>query len=183
MKRISIVIVVISILLFSGCIQPDLDEDFRDFQNLPGAFKHSVFLDALESREYPDRMYYNIFNELNWPGTRPSIECIANKETAECLYIHSILNSNLDLCEKFPEQKEALSCGSPGCRNVTVYYRDSCKAYTRAYAHYAGAQDKLAFCNAFEEDYITRSCIIYTCGSEFLDKPAACENIDINDYI
>lgn len=68
--------------------------------------------------------------------------------------------------------------------NVSVNYKDSCVVYTRVFKIYSNAQNKIAFCDAFTEDYIIRGCKQFVCFSQTPYGEAdfeGCKNIDWKD--
>jgi hypothetical protein len=176
---ILILLVLVLLLSYFRGIGNDVKLNIKDFQDfdMPGAYNISTLEKALITGEYEDRMFYNLFNQLNWPGTRPSIDCVNNKDTFECLYFYSILNNREDLCKYFPEERNMTMCGKYGCNVVIAYYKTSCIYYVHLYQEYAQSKNKLEFCNSFSKNYIKEECKTYTCSSEFLksvDRPLEC---------
>jgi len=51
--------------------------------------------------------------------------------------------------------------GKYGSYKRIAYYQDSCILYTRIYSIYLNSNDKVEFCNSFEEDYIKEQCLFY----------------------
>ncbi len=147
-------------------INKQIPEDFEDFANLPYSYENEVLEKAIKTGRYEERMFYNVFNELMFTSTAPTSECVENMETAKCIYYHAILNNREDLCEMFPKAKQVKLCGSTGCTQVPVNYKDSCAVYTGVFKIYSDARDKIAFCDSFTEDYVVRGCKQFVCFSQ-----------------
>jgi len=168
MVRLVSLVSVCLLLLLAACtstessIETPSQISFQDFTNLPYSFDKSAWDAAIETDEYEERMFYNLFNQLNSPNIKSDTSCIQNQETDRCRYYFSILNNREDLCDFFPNERLVELCSRPGCSNVTVHYRNSCIVYVHVYAKYRNADDKSQFCNSFEEKYVRDACNEYT---------------------
>lgn len=118
--------------------------------------------EILFSKNYSERQFYNVFNELSFKSTTPEVDCIERMKTPQCIFFSAILTSNEALCNNFPEEKQEEIPGKYGSSHTIAYYKDSCILYTRIHKIYLDNDNKTKFCNSFKEDYIKEACNFYT---------------------
>lgn len=144
---------------------------------------------GINTKQYDSRSYYEMFNELyfkfHWKDNTEINKCINNNETSECSYYNAILNNNEKLCETFPTVRKVASPGKYGTSYFDTYYKLSCIFNTRMLANYKSQPDKITFCKSFEEQYIQKQCLVYTCESYYWNsaKPAECTAENINYWM
>ncbi len=190
-KIILIVLFILSVIIIIFVLFKNknyVTSNFTDFQLPNGDQDKTAIENSINTGQYKDRSYYDLFNDLYFRFHKKDstgiFKCIDNKETSECTFYNAVLYNNEKICNEFPIEKYVASPGKYGISNFKYYYRSSCILNTRMLEKYNSELDKVSFCKTLNEGYIINECLIYTCESYYWnkEKPEICTKENINSW-
>jgi len=180
-----ILLIVIIIFVFLKN-ENNKTSNFVGFQLSEGDRDITTIQYSINTGEYRNRAYYDLFNSLYFKfhqnDNTELIKCLNNKETSQCAFYNAVLNNNEEICNEFPSEESFASPGKYGTTYLKFYYRSSCILNTRMLEKFNSESDKISFCRTFKEQYIVNMCLIYTCESYYWnkEKPEICTDSNIN---